>query len=150
MPFFICLYALVISLNTITDSRLQWSKSYRFSDQKGSKSLVYRMAPASYIADIGEYSPPREMCPSVENVPRDLKFSWGLSVKRLLLLSETAVRGISLHWKFFLSQVNKLINFFFALKKSEQAEIVVFNRLLVNYNIQFFLFLSARRPDNSC
>ena len=29
-------------------------------------------------------------------------------------------------------------NIFFALKKSEQAEIVAFSRLLVNYNIHFF------------
>ena len=58
------------------------------------------------------------------------------------------VRGISLHWKLLLSQVNKLI-IFFALKKSERAEIVAFNIVLANYNIHFFI-LSARRPDNSC
>ena len=50
----------------------------------------------------------------------------------------------------FFSQVNKLISFL-ASKKPEQAEIVAFNRLLVNYNIHF-LFLSSgdqtTRVDN--
>ena len=30
--------------------------------------------------------------------------------------------------------------FFFALKKSEQAEILTFNRLSVNYNIHFLIY----------
>ena len=38
--------------------------------------------------------------------------------------------------KFTVKHYNKLI-IFFALKKLEQAEIVAFNRLLVNYNIHF-------------
>ena len=38
------------------------------------------------------------------------------------------------------------IYFFFALKKSEQAEIVTFNRLAVNYNIDFLLY---RRRDQT-
>ena len=57
-----------------------------------------------------------------------------------------ALRGISLHWKLLLSQVNKL-TLFFALKKSEQAEIVAFNRLLVNYNIHFFYFIGAKTRE---
>ena len=41
------------------------------------------------------------------------------------------------------------ICFFFPLKKSEQPEIVAFNRIVVNYNIHFFILL-ARRPENWC
>ena len=37
MPFFIRLYALVVPLKAIPDFRLQWLKSYRFSDQKSLK-----------------------------------------------------------------------------------------------------------------
>ena len=37
---------------------------------------------------------------------------------------------------------------FFPLKKSE-PEIVAFNRIVVNYNIHFFILL-ARRPENWC
>ena len=55
------------------------------------------------------------------------------------------LRGISLHWKLLLSQVNKLI-FFFAVRKSEQAKIFAFNRLLVNYNIHFSFY---RRVDQT-
>ena len=67
-----------------------------------------------------------------------------------VITSQTwALGGIFLHWKLLLSQVNKLLYIFFVLKKSEQAEIVVLYRLVVNYNIHFFI-LSARRPDNSC
>ena len=55
----------------------------------------------------------------------------------IAVITDFGLRGISLHWKLLLSQVNKLIYFFFAVKKSEQAEIVAFNRLLVNYNIHF-------------
>ena len=64
-------------------------------------------------------------------------------------ITDLELRDTSLHWKLLLTQVNKLM-FSFALKKSEQAEIVAFNRLLVNYNIHFYFILSARRPDNSC
>ena len=58
------------------------------------------------------------------------------------------LRGISLHRKLLLSAVNKLIGYIyclFALKKSEQAEIVAFNRLVVNYNIIFFILLVRTR-----
>ena len=58
----------------------------------------------------------------------------------IAVITDLALRGISLHWKLLLSQANKLIFFFFALKKSEQAEIVAFNRLLVNYNIPFLFY----------
>ena len=45
-------------------------------------------------------------------------------------------------WFFFTMEIalkpSKQANiYFFALKKSEQAEIVAFNRLLVNFNIHF-------------
>ena len=41
-------------------------------------------------------------------------------------------------------QANIYIYCFVALKKSEQAEIVAFNRLVVNYNIHFFLRAETR------
>ena len=48
-------------------------------------------------------------------------------------------------WHFFTLEIafkpGKQANvFFFALKKSEQAEIVAFNRLLVSYNIHFSFY----------
>ena len=52
------------------------------------------------------------------------------------VITDLKLRGISLHWKLLLSQVNKLIVFFlfFALNKEE---------LLVNYNIHYFYFIGA-------
>ena len=56
------------------------------------------------------------------------------------------LRGISLHWKLLLSDVNKLIYIYifffcsFALKKSEQTKIVAFNRLADYNNLYIFLF----------
>ena len=43
----------------------------------------------------------------------------------IAVITDLALRGISLHWNLLLSKVNKLI-FFCALKKLEQAEIVAF------------------------
>ena len=47
----------------------------------GNEVVVLGVAP-TYIADIGEYPRPREMCRSDVTFPEDLKFSWKLSVKR--------------------------------------------------------------------
>ena len=53
-------------------------------------------------------------------------------------------------WYFFTLEIafkpGKQADFFFASKKSEQAEIVAFNRLLVNYNIHFLFY---RREDQT-
>ena len=59
-------------------------------------------------------------------------------------------------WYFFALEIafkpGEEANFFVQLKKSEQAEIVAFNRLLVSYNMHFLFY---RRGDqttrvNSC
>ena len=69
----------------------------------------------------------------------------------IAVITDFVLRGISLYWKLLLSPVNKLI-FFFALKKSEQAQILTFNRLLVNYNIPFLFYRCGDRTTrvDSC
>ena len=60
--------------------------------------------------------------------------------------------GIPLHWKLLLTDANKLIYIyiycFFALKKSEKAKTVAFNRLVVNYNIHIHYGDQRTRVDS--
>ena len=65
----------------------------------------------------------------------------------IAVITDSALRGISLQWKFAFKPGKQAHIYFFALKKSEQAEIVAFKRLLGNYNIHFFLFY--RRGDQT-
>ena len=57
----------------------------------------------------------------------------------IAVITDFELRGISLHLHIAFKP-GKQANIFFALKKSEQAEIVAFNRLLVNYNIHFSFY----------
>ena len=52
------------------------------------------------------------MCRSAVNFPRDLKCLRGKVLKDDCCYHILKLRGISLHWKLLLSDVNKLINIF--------------------------------------
>ena len=93
------------------------------------------MAP-TYIADIGKYPPGNvSIC---RKSPKDLKFSWDKSLK-----DDCCYHRLCTAWYSFTLEIakpGKHANIlFFASKKSKQAEIFAFNRLLVNYNIHFFI-----------
>ena len=55
----------------------------------------------------------------------------------IAVITDWVLRGIFFTLKIAFKPGKQLNSFCFALKKSEQAEIVTFNRLLVNYNIHF-------------
>ena len=63
-----------------------------------------------------------------------------------MLKDDCCYHRLGTAWYFFTLVIafkpGKQANFFFALKKSEQDEIVAFNRLVVNYNIHFY-FIGA-------
>ena len=67
-----------------------------------------------------------------------------------MLKDDCCYHGLCTAWYFFTLEIafnpGKQANIFFALKKSEQAEIATFNRLLVNYNIHFSFY---RREDQT-
>ena len=63
----------------------------------------------------------------------------------IAVITDCVLRGISFTLEIAFKP-GKQANIFFALKKSEQAEIVAFNRLLVNYNIHFSFY---RRGDQT-
>ena len=63
----------------------------------------------------------------------------------IAVITDVVTAWYFFNWKLLLSQVNRII-YFSALKKSEQAETIAFNRLFLNYNIHFSFY---RRGDQT-
>ena len=91
---------------------------------------------------MGDYAPGVKLCWCGVNFPRDLKcqilssLALEIAFKRRKEANMSNTASLTLHY----TTLHYILFCFFLLKKSEQPEIVAFNRIVVDYNIHLLFY----------